>query len=139
MSDLKLKLNPKGDIHRIDDGKHVAHVDLETGDVTYSNPAYAKGAYRKTITKIAALAMTSDGIEKPQKAEPEKASKDEPPKDPQLGRSSPAWVNFDHANLSDEAFARKYKNNAQSKLELIARRPELFTDIEALEERLASL
>lgn len=146
--DLKLKINADGEIFREDDKKHLATVNFDTAEVKYENPAYAKGAYKEAILALA-------GGERPAPEEPDELPNSDldeevedldprvpgnpPERDPSLGAFSAPWINYDHQNLSDEQFAAKYRGSAAAQLDFIARRPALFADREALEERLVTL
>lgn len=150
MSEINISIDEQGQVTRDEDEKHLADVNLETGEVKFANAAYAKGNYKAAIEALAAKTVSG---EKPKtKAKPVKEPEaevvtdadprvplEEPAPHPNLGRSSAAHINYDFANMSEKEFAAKYQRTAASKLEFTARRPELFANIEALDERLGAL
>ena len=150
--ELNISISSDGAITRDKDNKHLADVDLATGKVKYTNPAYAKGDYKQAIQELAGQVISLGKSKPTGKAKPEVATKDKsdakgdprvpsaiPPRDKVMGDFSAAHINYDHANLSDKEFSTKYKNTALCQLEFIAYRPELFADRTALEERFAKL
>ena len=176
--EINLSVDAEGIVTRDEDKKHVATIDLKTGEPKFANAAYAKGDYRASIEAVANKFFEkqteetkteeqpentppSNEASQPQPEEntppvennptpPEVATQEvvvkdaripsvRPEKDPNLGYFSAAHINYDHANMSDDEFAKKYKKTAEVHLDFIAARSPLFADLEALEERLASL
>lgn len=149
--ELKVTIDSDGVIKRVGDDKHLATVDPETGEVKYENPAYAKGDYKEKIRDIANDFITNGSS--PAVSDPEPLPdlddtreivsslipSEEPPRHPTLGSFSSAHINYDHANLSDEDFSKKYSVTSECQLEFIALKPDLFADIAGLEARFAKL
>jgi len=138
MKEINLRITKDGDIYRVEDKKHIANVK-EDGSIKYANPVYAKGTYKAAIANLLEAGPTPDEPEPVKKVKKVKSSLTPPPRDPMLGTFSADHINFDHANLSDEDFKKKYQSTAECQLEWTAERPELFADLEALEDRLSSI
>lgn len=143
---------------RADDNKLLATIQ-DDGEVKFANPAYASGEYRETIEEAVASVAKSKPAKDAETDQDDDEDDDEPetamdrqvvvsdprvpsappPRHPELGNFSAAHVNYDHANLGDEDFGKKYRPCNGSILEFIARSPDLFADRENLELRLNAL
>ena len=143
--ELEIKIDEQGNILRVSDDKHLALLDIATGELKFSNAAYAKGKYKKKILELVESSgnppeeviddLPGDVVTGSDPRVPSSF----PPKDASLGSFSAAHINFDHSTLSDADFYKKYGPSSECQLEFISNRPELFADREELEARLSNI
>ena len=142
----KLKLEGN-EVLREADNKLIATIN-EDGTSKLKNSSYSKNGYPEAIEELlkdfSPIAKSEEKAEAVDKGEELDSSdpripKRQPERHASMGSFSPAHINYDFANMTEDEFKAKYAPSAASQLDFIAYNPSLFANCEELETTLGNL